>query len=274
MKYKQFGKTGRSVSEVGMGTYYDPLWIATTYLGWKRGARRKVGALKEGLDAGINLIDTAEIYGSEPLVGEAIKETKRDELFIATKAWPTHLGRDALKRSLERSLKRLGLTYVDLYQIHWPNPVVPIRETMEAMEDLIDDGKIGHVGVSNFSLKQIQEANSSLRKSQLSSVQLPYNLTDRKVESGILPYCHREGVALLAYYPLAHGKLASQRKFGLVSRKYGKTASQLALKWLSRQDQVFPIPRASRAQHVAEGANASEFDLSEEDARALERLFA
>jgi len=110
-----------------MGTYYDPQWIATAKtIGWKRGAASKVEALEAGLDGGMNFIDTAELYGSEPLVARAIKGRKREDLFIATKVWPNHLRRDALVRALENSLKRLETPYVDLYQVHFPNTRVPI----------------------------------------------------------------------------------------------------------------------------------------------------
>ncbi len=273
MKRKAFGKTGREVSEIGMGTYYDPLWIATSYMGWRRGAAKKIEAVRAGLEAGITLVDTAEIYGSEPLVAEAVRGKKRDELFIATKAWSNHLRRDALKRSLEKSLKRLGVSCVDLYQVHFPNRRVPIGETMAAMEDLVEAGKVLHVGVSNFSLQQIQEANAALPKSQLSSVQLPYNLMNRAVEKDILPYCAREGIAFLAYFPLAHGKLVSNQALAAICEKYGKTAGQLALRWLARKDGVFPIPRASASDHVVEDAGASGWDMTDEDAAQVERLF-
>ncbi|MDV3278048.1 MAG: aldo/keto reductase [Nitrososphaerales archaeon] len=274
MRRKTFGKTGREASEIGVGTYYDPLWIATAFMGWRRGAAKKVEAIGAGLEAGITLVDTAEAYGSEPLVAEAIRGRKRDKFFVATKAWSNHLRRDALKRSLEKSLKRLGVSYVDLYQVHFPNKRVPISETMAAMEDFVRAGKILHVGVSNFSLQQIQEANAALPKSQLSSVQLPYNLMNRAVEKEILPYCVRERIAFIAYFPLAHGKLVSNQRLAAVCAKYGKTASQLALRWLARKDGVFPIPRASEPGHVAEDAAASGWDLTDEDAMQLERLFS
>ena len=134
MNFKPLG-SGTKVSEVGMGTYYDPQWIATAKtIGWMRGAASKVESLKAGLDGGMNFIDTAELYGSEPLVARAIKGRKREDIFIATKVWPNHLRRDALVRALEKSLKRLETPYVDLYQVHFPNAKVPIAETMGAME--------------------------------------------------------------------------------------------------------------------------------------------
>ena len=140
MNYKPLGGSPK-VTEIGMGTYYDPAWIAMArILGWKRGGAAKVEAMKSGLDGGMNFIDTAELYGSEPLVAQAIRGRKRDELFIATKVWPNHLRRDALVKALERSLKRLETSYVDLYQVHFPNGRVPIEETMGAMEEMKDEG--------------------------------------------------------------------------------------------------------------------------------------
>lgn len=273
MKSKTFGRTGRSVSEIGMGTYYDPLWIATAFVGWRREASRKVEALKTGLAAGVTLVDTAEIYGSEPLVAEAFKDVKREGIFLATKAWSNHLHRDALKKSLEKSLRRLRTTYVDLYQVHFPNRRVPIGETMAAMEDLVRDGKIRHVGVSNFTIEQIKEANASLPKSQLTSVQLSYNLLDRRVEPEILPYCQSESVALMAYFPLAHVKLASNQTLASLGAKYDKTASQVALRWLAEKENAFPIPRASSAEHVTEDVNASGWEITSNEAAELERSF-
>lgn len=274
MNSKVFGRTGRSVSEIGMGTYYDPLWIATAFAGWRRGASGKIAALKAGLSAGVTLVDTAEIYGSEPLVAEAIRGAQREDVFLATKAWSNHLHRDALKKSLEKSLRRLRTTYVDLYQVHFPNRRVPIAETMAAMEDLVRDGKINHVGVSNFTIEQIKQANASLPKSQLTSVQLSYNLLDRRVESEILPYCQSEGVALMAYFPLAHGKLVSDKRLASLGAKYDKTASQVALRWLAGKEVVFPIPRASSPEHVTEDANASGWELTRNEAAELERAFS
>lgn len=201
MNRKVFGKTGASVSEIGMGTYYDPLWIATAILGWRRGSASKVEALGAGIDGGINLIDTAEIYRSEPLVAKAIEGRKREELFIATKVWPNHLHRDALVSALERSLRHLRLSYVDLYQIHFYSSGVPLSETMAAMEELKDKGKIGSIGVSNFSVQQVIEANAALKKSEIVSNQVDYSLANRGIEAELLPYCEKNGIMVLAYYP-------------------------------------------------------------------------
>jgi diketogulonate reductase-like aldo/keto reductase len=274
MRYKRFGKNGPKVSEIGMGTYYDPIWIATAYLGWRRKARQKIDAIRAGLSGGITLIDTAEVYGSEPLVAEAIKGFRREDLFIATKVWLNHLRREKVFKSLKNSLKRLQTGYVDLYQIHFPNSAVPIVETMGAMEELVDQGKIRYIGVSNFSLKQTVEANSALKKYELASVQLNYSLFDRSIEADILPYCEKQGIAVLAYFPLAHGKLAFERKeLAELIHKYSKTAAQIALNWLCSKQNVFPIPRASNPLHVKENLGASGWEISEEDSAGLQRLF-
>jgi diketogulonate reductase-like aldo/keto reductase len=277
VNYKTLGKDGPKLSEIGMGTYYDPLWIATAKsIGWMRGASAKVEALRAGLDGGINLIDTAEIYGSEPLVARAIRGRKRQELFVATKVWPNHLRRDALVRALEKSLRRLETSYVDLYQVHFPNSRVPIAETMAAMEEMKDKGKLLSIGVSNFSLQQLIEANAALKKSQIASNQVEYSLANREIEADLLPYCESNGISILAYYPLGHGKLAgggAQRKMEAPCKAYSKTPAQVALNWLVSGRNVFAIPRASRAGHVKENLGASGWELRPDDKTLLERAF-
>jgi len=274
MDKKRFGKNGPLVSEIGMGTYYDVSWIILSRLGIMRNKAKKIEAIKTGLIGGMNLIDTAEIYGSEPLVAEAIKEFNREEIFISTKVWPSHLSRDKFFKSLEGSLRRLNTKYVDLYLIHFPNKRVPISETMKAMEEAIEQGKILFVGVSNFNLKQIEEARNALSKHDITAVQLEYSLIKRDVERDILPYCQREGIAFMAYYPLGHGRLAKvKEKLEEISMKYGKTPSQIALRWLADKPYVFPIPRASNPIHVQENLEASGWKLSDEDIKLLDKLF-
>jgi diketogulonate reductase-like aldo/keto reductase len=273
MKTKDFAKTGVKVSEIGVGTYYDPLWISTAFMGWRRGASAKIDAIRAGLESGVTLVDTAEIYKSEPLVAKAISGRKRDELFLATKVWPNHLHRDSLIRAFNKSLRRLGTTYIDLYQIHWPNRRVPIAETMGAMEQLISEGKLMHPAVSNFNLEQLKEAQSALPKSELSSVQLDYSLIHRDVEKDILPYCDREKIALLAYYPLGHGRLPSDSRLNPKAVQAGKTRAQVALRWLAGKPNVFPIPRASKAVHVRENAGAGDWELTDQARSDLDRLY-
>jgi diketogulonate reductase-like aldo/keto reductase len=281
MEYREFGKTGFKVSVIGMGTWFDPFWtfVAAVFRIYRH-ARASIEALKIGLDAGINLIDTAEIYYTEPLVAKAIEGRKRDELFIASKVWSTHLHYDDVIKACNRSLRKLRTSYIDLYQIHFPNSRVPINETMRAMEKLVDEGKIRYIGVSNFSLTQMIEAQNALSKYELVSTQMEYNLLHRNIERDILPYCKKERIAVLAYYPLAHGKLAgsmfsSSSIYRTISLKYGgKTPAQIALNWLlSKSDIVFPIPRGSNPSHVKENLGAVGWRLDEPDIDALEKFF-
>jgi diketogulonate reductase-like aldo/keto reductase len=273
MELKVFGKTGRRVTEIGMGTYYDTSWILTAKLGWKRGAARKVEAIQAGLAGGMSIIDTAEVYSSEPFVAEAIQGYNREDLFIATKVTLTHLRRKALFKALERSLRRLKTSYVDLYQVHQPNPIVPIRETMSAMEELLEAGKIRAIGVSNFSLKRMMQANASLKKAQLASTQMSYSLLHREIEKDLIPYCRREGIAVLAYFPLGHGKLAGEKRLRVFCEKYSKNPAQIALNWLTSQPDVFPIPRAANSVHVKDNLETGGWRLSAQDLQELDKVF-
>ena len=277
MDYREFGRAKVKVSDIGMGTYYDASWIAASRLsGYRQGREDRVAALRSGIELGINLIDTAEIYESEPLVAEAIKGYTRDTLFIATKVWPMHLKYDQVLKAAQRSLERLQCSYIDLYQIHWPNPLVSIKETMRAMEKLVDDGKVRYIGVSNFSLSQTKEAEEALSKYELVSNQVEYSLKVREIEADLLPYCDKNGIVVLAYRPLAHGALANpsgklRAVIDEISQKDGgKTPAQIALNWLlNKSRMVFPIPRASRPQRVAEDAGAVGWSLDPSDMAKL-----
>ncbi len=281
MEYRSFGKTGFKVSMFGMGTYYDLGWIASAkFLRFSNGKERHVHALKSGIDAGVNLIDTAEIYGTEHLVGEASRGYDREKLFIASKVFMTHLRYDSVIKACNRSLKHLGMKYIDLYQVHFPNKFVKIAETMKALEKLVTEGKIRYIGVSNFSLEQMHQAEESLKENPLTSTQMPYNLFDRKLENVIIPHCVENKIAVLAYFPLAHGKLRSDRPkiretVEELSRKHPeKTPAQIALNWFySKHDQVFPIPRASNSEHVLENVGSTGWNLNEDEISLLEQSF-
>ena len=277
MEYRAFGKTGVKVSVIGMGTYYDPAWIILSRLGIRPGYDRKFKALRVGLEGGINFVDTAEIYGSEPLVGEAIRGFDREGLFIATKVWPTHLRYEAVIKAAKRSLARLGVKYIDLYQIHFPNRRVPITETMRAMEYLVDNGLIRFIGLSNFSLNQVIEAQGALKKYEIASIQMPYSLMDRRIEADIIPYAKKNGMAVIAYYPLGHGRLIREfprDALEVIARNHGpKTVAQVVLNWIiSKHENVFPIPRASNPDHVRENLGAAGWRLGEDEIRYLEGI--
>jgi diketogulonate reductase-like aldo/keto reductase len=279
MEYREFGWTGVRVSNIGMGTYYDPSYIIMSLLlRYQRGRDKKLAALKEGLELGITLIDTAEIYQTEDIVAEAIKGHARDELFIMTKVSRNHLRYKNVMKAAENSLKRLRCSYIDLYQIHWPNPRVPIEGTMKAMEKLVEDGKVRFLGVSNFSLEQMRKAEEALSKSKLASNQVEYNLKVRRIEADLLPYCEEKNIVILPYRPIAHGVLATPEvKLKAVMDEIswkccGKTPVQIALNWLMTKSKVvFPIPRASKPERVIENVGSVGWRLDTEDMRKLEK---
>ena len=267
---KELNRTGCKVPAIGLGT-------------WKIGGSMTpdhsqddlaIKALRHGISLGMWLIDTAEIYGgghAEELVGEAIKIFNREKIFIVTKVWETNLRYDDVLKAAKRSLKRLKTNYIDLYLIHWPNPRIPLSETMKAMEKLVSDGLVRYIGVSNFSVELMEEARSYLSKEDIVVNQVKYNVYDRSIERDILPYCQKEGITLMAYTPLAKGSVSTDKTLIEIGRKYGKTAAQVALNWLISKDMVIAIPKAVRIEHIEENAGAMGWRLSEEDIRYIEQ---
>ena len=279
MEYREFGKTGIKISSIGMGTYYDPAFIISRKLHLKGVNRANVEALKSGLDHGITLIDTAELYGTEEVVKEAIKDRNRDSVFIATKAFSNHLSSYKIRKACIRSLKNLGTDYIDLYQIHFPSHFIPVKETLMEMEKLLDEGKIRYIGISNFNLARTMDAVSQMKKYEIASTQMCYNLYDRQLENnGILEYCKKNKMALLAYYPLAHGKLVKGvDKESTISRivenHKGSKPVHVALNWLlSKGDNIFPIPRASNPEHVIENSKYDSFKLNDDELIELDNI--
>jgi diketogulonate reductase-like aldo/keto reductase len=216
----------------------------------------QVSALKKGIELGINLIDTAEMYAggrSEEVVRDAVKDIRKD-VFIATKVSPANLRHDDVIEACRGSLRRLGTSYVDLYQVHWPNPSIPIRETMSAMEQLVREGLVRYVGVSNFNVSETDAARDALPKSELVSNQVEYSLTNKYVEPEILPYCVREKMTLIAYSPLAQGKIPDSGIPKALLQKYKMTPAQVMLNWVTRNEQVVAIPKATNPVHLEEDA--------------------
>lgn len=273
MEFKELGKTKEKVAVIGQGT-----WRMGG--GFEKDESRdedEVKALRRGIELEMTFIDTAEIYGSghaEEIVGKAIKGL-RDKVFIATKVSSEHLRYDDVIKAAEGSLRRLNISTIDLYQIHWPNPRIPIKETMSAMEHLIKKGKIRYVGVSNFSVKEMKEAIEALSVTELVSNQVRYSLLARDIENDILPFCQKERITVIAYSPLAKGAIASSIYFNLLNKlakKYDKTPAQIALNWLIEKDCVIAIPKASRIEHVEENAKAVGWRMSKEDYNLLSSI--
>jgi diketogulonate reductase-like aldo/keto reductase len=249
MEFRRLGKTDEKISTIGMGT-----WRVGSYSGPEERAQQ-IGAIRKGIELGINLIDTAEMYSagrSEEVVGDAIKDL-RDRVFIATKVSPENLSYDDVIRSCKASLSRLGVAQIDLYQVHWPNPRIPIRDTMSAMEKLVQDGLIRYIGISNFSVEETEEAQGFLGRNEIVSNQVEYSLSNRYVESAILPYCEKEKVTLIAYSPLARGAIVDSIPKSVL-QKHGLTPAQTMLSWVTRNEQVVAIPKATNLTHLKENA--------------------
>jgi len=240
---------------------------------------RQIEILRTGINLGMNFIDTAEGYDnghSEEIIGKAIKGI-RDKVIIGTKFSPEHNSYDGILRAVERSLRRLKTDYIDLYQIHWPNPSIPLEDTMSAMERLISEGKVRCIGVSNLYLRELQEAQAALADEKIVSLQTEYNLFDRTIEGELLPFCEHNKIIIIAYSPLDQGRIADgdrrRNLLGKIAGKYNRSLAQIALRWLISKLPVVAIPKAKSLQHLKENAASADFDLDEEDIREIDSIF-
>ncbi len=262
MNLQELGNSGVQIPDVGLGTW--------EYTGGS-------APLLRGVELGAFLIDTAEAYRTEDAVGEAIKEI-RDYVFVATKVSPSHFRRRDLLKAADQSLKRLKIDFIDLYQLHWANPRIPIAETMGAMEELVDAGKVRYIGVSNFSVGLMEEAQAALSRARIVSNQVEFSLTERSIEPEVLPYCLANGITVIAYSPLARGlgnleRGAGARALAEVAARNGRTVAQVALNWCLHHDRVMVIPKTNASMRVEENCGASGWSLSDEDVAALEAAF-
>ena len=229
--------------------------------------------LRAGIELGASFIDTAESYGTEPVVGQAIRGI-RDRIFLASKVSPRHFNRHDVIKAAECSLKQLNTDYLDLYQLHWPNYTVPIAETMSAMESLVEMGKIRFIGVSNFTVAEMRRAQAQLSKARIVSNQVRYSLVDRSPEQELLRYCGANQISLLAFSPLATGFDGLRRAdrgdaLGQIAATVGKTRAQVALNWCVSHPAVIAIFKADKVEHVRENCAASGWSLSPEHCRFL-----
>lgn len=245
---------GEEVPALGLGT-------------WNLTDDECVRAVRWALDLGYRHVDTAQDYGNEREVGHAIatSHVPREECFVTTKLWPSNYRYEDVVESTRASLDRLGMEYVDLLLMHWPSLRVPTEETLGAMADLVDEGSVRHVGVSNFSRSRLEEARELSREPILTDQVQYHPYRDR---SGLLEYCRREGIMLTAYSPLVHGGLVGDERLAGIGARYEKTAAQVALRWLVQQEMVAAIPKASTHSHLA--ANLAVFDFSLTDEEMVE----
>lgn len=258
MHLKELGGTGVRIPELGIGTW-----------NYRAGSR----LLRRGLESCL-FVDTAESYGTESVVGEALAGLRR-RVFVATKVSPHNFHSSSLKKSVDNSLRRLGIDTIDLLQLHEPNPSIPIAETLGAMEEIVEEGKVRFIGVSNFSLAGLQEAQKALRKHPIVSNQVRYNLIDRTIERGLLQYCQSNQITVIAYSPLARGldRIRDCDPDGVldrVARMAGKSPAQVAINWCLCKDGVVAIPKGNPEEHILDNCGASGWRLTGEQIGLLD----
>lgn len=296
MERTKLGGSDLEVSRMGLG-----MWQAAGDL-WGEDVRDEdcIAAMVRAHELGVNLVDTAEAYGnghSEEVVGRALQKVDRDEVVVATKVGGSHLRYEHVLKACELSRERLGVNAIDLYQVHWPDPwqQVPLSETMHALERLQKEGQIHAIGVSNFAVRDLEEARAAISTTDIVSNQVQYSLLHREPEKEVLPYCRREGITVLAWSPLAKGALTGRYDvshrpgdrlredhvlfrtknmestaplvavLGEIAEAHDASLPQVALNWLLAQDGVIPIPGAKRPIHVEGNVGALRWTLSESE---------
>ena len=256
MKGETKSINGCSIPALGLGT-------------WNMRGSKCEKSVRKAIELGYRHIDTAVFYENEKSVGKAIDDFLRDELFITTKVWKDKLRYEDFKRSAEGSLNRLDTNYVDLLLIHWPNEEVPIGETIKAMNELVEEGKVRYIGVSNFSQDQLNRARESSSEPIVTN-QVKYHVgMDR---SSLLHYCRENDLFLTAYSPLGQGEILNRGELSNIAAKYDKSPGQVALKWLIGQDNVLAIPKASSESHLRENIELFDWQLEEGDRGKLNNL--
>jgi diketogulonate reductase-like aldo/keto reductase len=267
VRQQPFGKGGPQVPVIGQGTWY-----------LDRGDRKRaIAALQRGIEAGMTHIDTAEMYGDAELVIADAIAGKRDGLFLVSKVLPSNASRHGTITACERSLKRLKTDHLDCYLLHWRGSY-PLEQTVAAFEELIAAGKIRSWGVSNFDVDDLDELVAVAGKSRIACNQVLYHLQERAIEHAVIPWCEQHGVAVVAYSPFGHNEFPSQGSKGgellqSIADSHKATPRQVALSFLARAPSVFPIPKASSAEHTADNAGAGNLELSASEISSIDKAF-
>ncbi len=258
--------SGRYIPVLGQGT-------------WRMGEESsqkdaEIAALSLGLDMGMTLIDTAEMYGeggAEKVVAEAMKN-RREEVFLVSKVYPHNASLKGAIAACERSLKRLKTDYIDLYLLHWRSSI-PLSETLEAFESLQQTGKIRDYGVSNFDTDDMDKAIKLPTGKQIVTNQVLYNLARRGIEWDLLPWCNRQNIPVMAYSPIEQKAILKNSGLKSVASRHNATPAQIALAWLIQQPGIIAIPKASNPEHVRENSAALDIQLDHEDLTELDKAF-
>jgi diketogulonate reductase-like aldo/keto reductase len=258
--------SGQLIPVLGMGT-------------WQMGEnalnrQSEIDALRHGLDLGLTLIDTAEMYGeggAEEVIAQAIA-SRRAEVFLVSKVYPHNASKRGTITACERSLQRLKTDYLDLYLLHWRGEV-PLAETLEAFQTLQQSGKIRSYGVSNFDAEDMEEAIGLKDGKGIATNQVLYNLMRRGIEWNLLPWCRQRDIPIMAYSPIEQGRLLNNRTLKTIAQEREVTAAQVAIAWLLHQENVIVIPKSSRIDHVEQNYAALNLKLSAEELAALDAAF-
>ena len=264
--------SGRSIPVLGQGT-------------WRMGEiasrqQAEIAALRLGFDLGMTLIDTAEMYGeggAEVVVGEAIKDRRRDEVFIVSKVYPHNASRRGAVEACARSLRRLKTDYIDLYLLHWRGNI-PLSETLAAFQQLKQSGEIRDYGVSNFDIADMEEARALPGGAEIATNQVLYNLLHRGIEWDLIPWCADRRVPIMAYSPVGQDAAEQKRIFNnetakRIASRHDATPAQIALAWLLQTPDLIVIPKAGNPEHVRQNRAALDIKLSREDLAELDRAF-
>lgn len=260
-------KIGFGAWSIGGGSYPDPSLDPAS-----------MTALRTALEVGYTHFDTAEAYASghsEELIGRAIRETntKREDVFITSKVSPEHLSYDAVFKSCENSLRHLGMDYIDMYLIHWPGTGVKYEETFRALNKLVSDGKVRHLGVSNFKLKLLKQAQQ-YSETPIITNQIPYRLPDKTyVENGVIEYCQQNDILITAYSPIKFRNINVNQTIKAIALAHSATSYQIALAWLVAQPRVITIPMSYDPQHIRENFAAADIELTPDEFKTLSELY-
>jgi diketogulonate reductase-like aldo/keto reductase len=269
---KPFGGAGVAVPVIGQGTWDLPES--------GRDRAEAMRALRRGIELGMTHIDTAEMYGAgavEEMLREALSGIPRASLFITSKVLPENASYKGTMAACDRTLRRLRTDYVDLYLLHWPGSH-PIAETMRGLEELVAQGKARYVGVSNFDVEDVREAQAALRNVKLAANEIFYSLVERGPEVRLIPYCFEHGIAVIGYTPFGRGRVLRKGSPGEaalreIAEKHRKTPRQVVLNFLTREPSLFAIPKASNVAHAEENAGGAGWQLDQTDLEQIDAVF-
>lgn len=253
-------RDGQQVCPLGQGTYQ---------MGHRR--TEEIQALRRGIDLGLTLIDTAEMYGTENLVGKAVRDC-RDKAFIVSKVLPSNASYEGTKRACERSLRRLGTDYIDLYLLHWIGRY-SFSETVRALVELQQEGKIRQWGMSNLDVDDMEHIIALPHGKDCAANQVLYNLKDRGIEYDLIPWSEQHKIPVMAYTPLGEGRLRNHKTLTEIAHRHDATPTQVMLSWIVRTGNVIAIPKASSIAHVEENAQSLDLSLTEEDLKDIDKAF-